>query len=97
MSTNPARLAFDLVEQVVAKPLDKAVNAPQASYVLMSVGKASLFGLRRVEDARSGLAHLWSLPSRRDVARLSSQVARLQNSIDEVEQQIEDLRAERRA
>lgn len=93
MSTSPIREVFNQVERFVGGPLEKVVNLPEASYVLMSVGRTWRFGLRRIEDLRSGLVHAWSLPSYRDVQMLSAQLARLQRNVEEIEQRMEDREA----
>lgn len=90
MSTSPIREVFDQVERFVGGPLEKAISLPEASYVLMAAGRTWRFGLRRIEDLRSGLVHAWSLPSHRDVQMLSAQLARLQRDVEEIEQRIED-------
>lgn len=90
MSTHPARKAFDQVERLIGRPLERATGSPESSYVLLAGGRAWMFATRRLEDLRGTLVHTWALPSHRDLRRLSAQVARLQRSIDEVEQRLED-------
>jgi len=90
MSTHPARTAFNRVERLVGRPLERAASAPEASYVVMAVGRTWTFGLRRLEDLRSMLVHASALPSHRDIRRLSAQIARLQRSVEEIEQRLED-------
>lgn len=90
MSTHPVRAAFDQVERLVGQPLERLTGAPESSYVLMAVGRMWMFGLRRIEDVRETLVHVWALPSHRDVRLLSAQVARLQRAVEEVEQRLGD-------
>ena len=90
MSTHPARTAFNQVERLVGRPLERAAATSESSYVVMAGGRMWMFATRRLEDLRSTLVHAWALPSHRDVRLLSAQVARLQRSIDEVGQRLED-------
>lgn len=90
MSTHPVRAAFDQVERLVGQPLECLSATPESSYVLMAAGRIWVFGLRRIEDVRDTLVHLLALPSHRDVRRLAGQVARLQRSVEEVEQRLGD-------
>jgi hypothetical protein len=90
MSSHPARTAFDQVERLVGRPLERLAGAPETSYVTMALGRTWMFGMRRLEDLRSTLVHVWALPSHRDVRLLSTQVARLQRGIEEIEQRLDD-------
>lgn len=90
MSAHPVRVAFDQVERLVGQPLERLTAAPESSYVLMAAGRIWVFGLRRIEDVRDTLVHLLALPSHRDLRLLAGQIARLQRSIEEVEQRLGD-------
>jgi hypothetical protein len=80
--------AFSRVERVVACPPEKVVSLPEPSYLMMSAVRTWKFSLRRLEDLRSTLVHLWALPSHRDIRLLSARVARLQRSVEEIEQRM---------
>lgn len=90
MDKHPARTAFDELERLVGRPLERLASAPEASYVTMAVGRTWMFGMRRLEDLRSALVHAWALPSHRDMRLLANQVARLQRGIEEIEQRLDD-------
>ncbi|MFT3872390.1 MAG: hypothetical protein QM714_07035 [Nocardioides sp.] len=90
MSTHPARAAFDRVERLVGRPLERMVGAADSSYHIMAVSRTWLFCMRRVGDLRSGIVHMAALPSERDIRMLSAQITRLQRNVEEVEQRLDD-------
>jgi hypothetical protein len=94
MSDHPARRAFDSVEQAIARPLERALGAPEAAQLLVVASCASMWGRRRVAEVRSALVHVAALPSIHDVRLLSAQISRLQRNVEEVEQLLQDLRME---
>jgi hypothetical protein len=89
VSAPSARGVFNRVERLVGSPLEKVVNLPEASHVMMTAGRTWRRGLRQVEHLRSASVHVWSLPSHRDIRLLSAQVARLQRSVEELEHRLE--------
>jgi hypothetical protein len=89
---HPARSVFDRLERLAGNPLEKLTNSPDSPYVMMAIGRAWVFGIRRLEALRSAIVHTYALPSHRDLRRLSAQVARLQRAVEEIEQSIADGR-----
>lgn len=85
MTVPTLRQAFDRCERVVGGPLERVIAIPQTSYVLLALRRAAVTAPRHLEDVRSGALHLLALPSHRDLRRLAAQVARLQNSVEEIE------------
>jgi hypothetical protein len=95
-NVHPLRRIFDGVERTVGRPLEQASNNPQAAGVLIAVTKVSRFGLRQARGAREMALHLWELPTHRDIEELETQVGRLQRSVDELTQQLQDREEPRR-
>ncbi|MBC2589267.1 hypothetical protein [Rhodococcus aetherivorans] len=94
MSEHPARRAFDSIEQAIARPLERALGAPEAAQLLVAASRASMWGRQRVAGVRSALVHIAALPSIQDIRVLSAQVSRLQRNVEEVEQLLQDLSME---
>lgn len=90
-SSHPLRRTFDAAEQLVARPVEGLIRAPRMSHVLRTSGRIVIWSMREARRTRGRAINLVGLPSERDLRRLAAQVARLQRTVDEIEQQIHEL------
>jgi hypothetical protein len=85
------RDAFVSAERWVANAVVELVDTPAVAGALLDAGKLGAVGARTIDDLRSGVVHLLSLPSHRDLRALSAEVARLRTQLTEVTAQLEDM------
>jgi hypothetical protein len=88
------RKVFDHIDRTISAAVVKTVDDRAVAEALLNLGKLSRAGMNCAQDVRSGLVHLLSLPSQRDVRRLGTQMAGLRRALAEVEAQLEELKAD---
>ena len=96
VTSTALRRAFDSAERLVGHPLERVAALPEASHVLLTVTRAATNVPRRLEELRAAAVHLLALPAHRDIRRLAAQMARLQHSVEEIEQLLEAQNADSR-
>jgi hypothetical protein len=88
---HPLRKVFDEAERAVGGPIEHAINTPTGGSMLLAAARVTHLGLRPLRAVRSTVVHLAELPTHRDVELLSAKIGRLQRSVDELTQQVQEL------
>ena len=75
------RRSFDRAERLVGAPLEDFVHTRQFADAMVVAFKLQTGSRRVVESSTRTLLHLWNIPTRSDVMRVSRQIAVLENSV----------------
>lgn len=75
------RRSFDRAERLVGAPLEDVVRTRQFADAVVLALKIQKGGSQVVEGTTRRLLHLWNIPTRSDVMRVSRQVASLENTV----------------
>ena len=98
MAQTPGWLrAVARVERRVGTPFSRALNSDPAAGAMLTAGRVLRAGLGAGNAVAGHAVHLLSLPSRRDVARLETKVARLDRAIEELAHTLKERDDESRA
>lgn len=75
------RRSFDRAERLVGAPLEDAVRTRQFADAMVVAFRIQTGGRRIVEGSTRRFLHLWNIPTRSDVMRMSRQIASLENTV----------------
>ena len=86
------RRAFDTAERTVGRPLEAVVASPGYLEVALLGRRVRAVAGSALTVPMTTVLHLFSLPARADIRKLSRQVAALTNEVRELAAEIDELR-----
>jgi hypothetical protein len=91
MADRPAWMrAVIRVERAIGVPLQQAANSRRGARMMLAVTRGAGSARAKGERVRSGAVHLLWLPSHGDVKRLTVDVARLQQAVEEITHRLDE-------
>ncbi len=86
------RHTFDTAERAVGRPLENLVGSPRYLDVALLARRVRGAAGAVVSAPTSAVLHLFNLPTRDDVRKLSRQIAALTNDVRQLAGEVDELR-----